>query len=738
MGRRSEKRARRRVPKAERRNLRLWAEGARESILTPHLEGYAQALDAGWQDERKYWKFDPNVHIPSVVLPPDQEIAMQTKKKEINERIRRWLSYRVRKFRRHRAGANLDPTKDPFAVLLAKLSGVTAPPKARQAFQQFMHESYTEQIAPVVADQWAAKRADDPGNPDFTKAPKAGFRAQVARELFGDLSAAEQQAIAARAKEAAASKRSEYQTAMKARPSQAPADRQKCIDALPDFAGPILRGIQEYTGLHAVLVFGGPMPKYSGELKTLHVAYGRNHSANACSWPQWNKKRFGEQVIDFMTEYLGTAFTPQECAAASLTPLASLAGAKYTIDSIAAKAATKASGNSDSDSDSDSSSSSESGSDESGSDSESEADEPPARKKRKVLAADKGKGRAAPAPPAASSLALSSDAPIWRNQQGMTWDQQREFNRTQNAALLARVTEQFQIERPDLAKPTAKRTRTGARTQTGPITPGTSVRTSRRLANKDDDNGTTESSSSVTQGPSAPSPASYVSSTARDTPPPPPSTAPLPVTTIPAPTPTVLPPPASAPPAAATASTVPTPTTPCPTNAAAWFVDAHAQMTKKSLGPHFDAVVAAWTRVEAASKYAQGPTNLTKKNRPQQVTNWIARGRKGGDTAVTDPAAYAAGWQLWWDLLQPEWRAKDDDGAWLTSSVYGPDDGEAWGHLFQWGTNGTLSIVASLYFWGLGVRNDAVHHAVWEKAVLDVGWMLEGLAIFYEKFSRKF
>lgn len=45
--------------------------------------------------------------------------------------------------------------------------------------------------------------------------------------------------------------------------------KSRCIDALPDFAGPILRGIQELTGLHAVLIFGGPMPKYDGALRTL-------------------------------------------------------------------------------------------------------------------------------------------------------------------------------------------------------------------------------------------------------------------------------------------------------------------------------------------------------------------------------------------------------------------------------------------------------------------------------------
>jgi hypothetical protein len=33
--------------------------------------------------------------------------------------------------------AGLDPLKDPYAVLLAKLSGLSSPPKARQVYRQF-------------------------------------------------------------------------------------------------------------------------------------------------------------------------------------------------------------------------------------------------------------------------------------------------------------------------------------------------------------------------------------------------------------------------------------------------------------------------------------------------------------------------------------------------------------------------------------------------------------------------
>lgn len=178
----------------------------------------------------------------------------------------------------------------------------------------------------------------------------------------------------------------------------------------------------------------------------------------------------------------------------------------------------------------------------------------------------------------------------------------------------------------------------------------------------------------------------------------------------------------------------------CLPNAATWFVDAHAQMTKVDLGCHFHALTAAWVRVEAASRYEQGPTKLCTINRPVQVKNWIAkeRGKRPCDTSIPDPAAYAAGWQLWWDSLQPAWRTKDAEGAWSVSGGYG-DGRKEWGPLFQWGQNGVLNIVASLFFWGVAVRESTPElQSVWEECVLDVVWMLEGLATYYEMWNCKF
>ncbi|KAJ7152749.1 hypothetical protein C8R43DRAFT_849903, partial [Mycena crocata] len=163
-----------------------------------------------------------------------------------------------------------------------------------------------------------------------------------------------------------------------------------------------------------------------------------------------------------------------------------------------------------------------------------------------------------------------------------------------------------------------------------------------------------------------------------------------------------------------------------PSKAAPWFESAFKEITREDLGCHYQALVAAWTRVEDASKFVQGPTNLASRSRPAEVGTWINLKKRGTAPVVTDVAGYAAKWESWWSSLQPEWRVAGGDGRWTTTGGYGPD-GKDWGKLFVWGVNGTLSLVASLYFWGCAVSDGAKpeDRARWEEAVQDTVWMLE-------------
>ncbi|KAJ7142161.1 hypothetical protein C8R46DRAFT_920318 [Mycena filopes] len=286
------KQKRKRVPKKDRQNLRLWAEGLREDILKPHIDGYIDALERGRRDEREFvqgvynefharisWRledweepeslpdYDPLAPVATEELDEEEKKQKRKRISTLNKRIRRWFHYRARRLRRN-AHTKLNPTKDPWCLLMNKLTGLKTPPKARQAYQQYMHELYESDIAPVVEARWLSQ--ESAGSNVQTKSnPTAAFRAEVARELFTALPEDERNGFAERAKEQAKTARAEFEAAMKAPPSKSPEVRQRCIERLGNFLGPIQRGILEITGLHSVMLMGGPIPKYGGQLQSV-------------------------------------------------------------------------------------------------------------------------------------------------------------------------------------------------------------------------------------------------------------------------------------------------------------------------------------------------------------------------------------------------------------------------------------------------------------------------------------
>lgn len=74
----------RRKKKEERQNAKLWAEGKRDELLTPHLEPYREACLKGWVAERDYlrmvcnhffqnvdWRLDDKDEPPGEIKPYD-------------------------------------------------------------------------------------------------------------------------------------------------------------------------------------------------------------------------------------------------------------------------------------------------------------------------------------------------------------------------------------------------------------------------------------------------------------------------------------------------------------------------------------------------------------------------------------------------------------------------------------------------------------------------------------------
>ncbi|KAJ7149899.1 hypothetical protein C8R43DRAFT_1128380 [Mycena crocata] len=657
------KRVRPRVPKEKRQNLKNWAEGARETVLLPHVEPYADAVEKGWRAERDYFA----------------------------RRIRRWLKYRVKRLRKH-VRTRVDSSKDPWAILLAKLSGVSAPPKARQAYQQFMREDFAEKIEPVVEERWAESSSAGSSVP-VDKEPNAPFRAKVARDLFAELSEEEQEGYRGRAKDEAASARAAYDRALKEPPSKTPQARNAAIENIGAFVAPILQGIHERTGLHSVLILGGPMPKYGGDLRTIHVSYGRNRSAVGSHFPQYSKERFNG-VLALMKEYLETVFSKQDCVDAALP--GGLEGAKFTISS-------------------DSGDESSGESSDSNDDSEDEEEKTRARKKTKT---SKGDG-------AGVGVKDLLTAPA-----------------QDESAKKGSLNKHKAVE--EEASGVRKRQQKGSETTSSEITAAPSAHrpvkgtTARRQAKKA---AAVQPASPLGDGLAAP----HVQ------PPIPPATSqpgvieaavpPIPPTTTGQNIGTVAPqaPPSPTTTAGQKVSTVApqAPPTP-PATPRARMSALSTLLLRPRLSNSAQTHPRGFEKTSHRFGFTDNPrTGITRAARPDEVSHWIGVGRglrqKGPyDAEVKNLESYAKRWQAWWDSLQPDWRTRADNGLWSRPEEYG--DKWDWDALWFPGQNGCVSIVASLYFWGTAkaaLGGDGVwageNRLRWEESVTDVLWMMEGL-----------
>ncbi|KAJ6449021.1 hypothetical protein C8R47DRAFT_999333 [Mycena vitilis] len=161
-----------------------------------------------------------------------------------------------------------------------------------------------------------------------------------------------------------------------------------------------------------------------------------------------------------------------------------------------------------------------------------------------------------------------------------------------------------------------------------------------------------------------------------------------------------------------------------------WLCDAIAWFGKTDLGPQYTSLLSALVRLEVAFGFDPKTYGaLPSDNRPAQVTDWINRGRwrMKKPPNIKNAGAYAEVWATWWDSMQPKWRRRGSDGKWRfggDEKYGGPED---WGVLDRPGPNGCLSVVGSLFFWGVCEDQSAAVKARWLEAVEDVAWMLEGL-----------
>ncbi|KAH7904775.1 hypothetical protein BJ138DRAFT_1106539, partial [Hygrophoropsis aurantiaca] len=317
----------------DRKNHKLWAEGARESILTPHIEPYADALARGWVAEQDYlacvcneyhalipWSL-PDDEEPDTPLPtydPTSPAVVENLTAEDEQARAVHIKDKIKLFSVGLAPV-MAPEHNPYLRLLLQLSSIKSPPKAHQAYQQYMHTSYELVIKPEVERQWQEKI--DKGEVNETTKQPPSFRAKVAKSMFDSLDQSSRDAIKQAALDERAANVLAYEKTLKEPHPKAPADRQKCIDNLGNFFGPILDGVQALTGLHLVVFAGGPMPKHRRELGTVYINAGMNRERVPRYWGQWGGEKFKTEVIQYFKDYFETCFTREEREVSALLSL---------------------------------------------------------------------------------------------------------------------------------------------------------------------------------------------------------------------------------------------------------------------------------------------------------------------------------------------------------------------------------------------------------------------------------
>ncbi|KAJ7059327.1 hypothetical protein C8F01DRAFT_1255024 [Mycena amicta] len=247
-------------------------------------------------------EYDPKV-VPmnddEDMLPEERE-GKAKKIAEIGGRIEQYYKNRDHtKVQPAKAAAAKTKSFNVQAWLAATMFGVDPPKRARQPYQQLMHESYATDVAPLVNARWAARQIP----PNATKAqreapPPPELMAEVAREIVAN-NRSLSEALRARAQ------------------AQAKAEKALAIDLLPKVMKDVLEAVMALTGYQFVLVGGGPVPEYGGDIRTVTMSVGQNNATVPLAFPDWNSK-FNDQWIGPMKAYLETAYTTTERQEAAL------------------------------------------------------------------------------------------------------------------------------------------------------------------------------------------------------------------------------------------------------------------------------------------------------------------------------------------------------------------------------------------------------------------------------------
>ncbi|CAK5279081.1 unnamed protein product [Mycena citricolor] len=176
-----------------------------------------------------------------------------------------------------------------------------------------------------------------------------------------------------------------------------------------------------------------------------------------------------------------------------------------------------------------------------------------------------------------------------------------------------------------------------------------------------------------------------------------------------------------------------------PAKAPNWLVTHARALSQTDLGIHYQNLVNASMRLEAAFGFFGDKYHapVSTQSRPAALEKWVAK--EGTELPkIKGSKTFATKWVAWWQSLQPDWRVLDSSGRYLKGGdvLYGKDS--EWGDLDSPGPEGALTLVAGLAIWGSALKDAPESDLEWLDAVMDVSWMWEGLILSMEKERTRY
>jgi hypothetical protein len=147
---------------------------------------------------------------------------------------------------------------------------------------------------------------------------------------------------------------------------------------------------------------------------------------------------------------------------------------------------------------------------------------------------------------------------------------------------------------------------------------------------------------------------------------------------------------------------------------APWFSDLQRMFLEQDLGQDWKNLISSWAAFEGRAQEME-VRRLPTARRPEAVGMWIARKRSlTWRPTIANLENYKNDFNDWWVSLQPTWRVV---GGRVDRSLTQGN----WDCLRAPGTNGILSIICALFFWGLAAQETrkAAHRKTWLSAVQD-------------------